>query len=184
MGGRLQLVITASAPISAEVLTFVRCALGCVVLEGYGQTECGAAATLTIEGDAVAGHVGIPLPCCAIKLMDVPELGYVNAGSSTGVGEICIRGPSVFVGYYNAPELTAETLDAEGWLHTGDIGHWTECGTLAIVDRRKHIFKLAQVPIIGLRQVHLAYFILFFRNILSNELNIDNRIVISLSAKH
>lgn len=135
-------MITGSAPLSETVLTFIRCALGCIVIEGYGQTECVAASTITIEGDFMPGHVGIPAPCNAIKLVDVPELGYF---AKEKVGEVCIRGTNVFKGYYQMPEQTRETLDADGWLYTGDIGRWTERGTLKIVDRKKHIFKLAQV---------------------------------------
>lgn len=142
LGGRVKLMITGSAPISENVLNFIRCAAGCVVIEGYGQTECVAACTVTIEGDPVPNHVGVPTPCNAIKLVDIPELNYF---ASDGAGEVCIRGTNVFQGYYKMPELTAETIDSDGWLHTGDIGRWTERGTLRIVDRKKHIFKLAQV---------------------------------------
>lgn len=94
-----------------------------------------------MEGDSVPGHVGVPSPCNAVKLVDVPELGYY---AKDNAGEICVRGANVFKGYYkNEPETNA-VLDKDGWLHTGDIGRWTDRGTLKIVDRKKHIFKLAQ----------------------------------------
>ncbi|KAL3074122.1 hypothetical protein niasHT_033330 [Heterodera trifolii] len=154
LGGRVKLMITGSAPLSETVLTFMRCATGAVVCEGYGQTECVAAATITIEGDPVPGHVSVPVPCCAVKLIDVPELNYF---AKHGAGEVCVKGPNVFRGYYKMAEQTVETLDTDGWLHTGDIGRWTEQGTLKIVDRKKHIFKLAQGEYVAPEKIELIY---------------------------
>ena len=62
-----------------------------------------------------------------------------------GTGEICFRGDNIMVGYYKAEDKTKETIDEAGWLHTGDIGKWMPNGTLKIIDRKKHIYKLAQV---------------------------------------
>ena len=62
-----------------------------------------------------------------------------------GTGEICFRGDNIMVGYYKAEDKTKETIDEDGWLHTGDIGKWMPNGTLKIIDRKKHIYKLAQV---------------------------------------
>lgn len=76
-----------------------------------------------------------------VKLADFADMGYY---ADQGKGEILVKGPVVFQGYYKMPNKTAETLDADGWLHTGDIGVWTEAGTLRLIDRKKNIFKLSQ----------------------------------------
>ncbi|KAK0166169.1 hypothetical protein PV328_004612 [Microctonus aethiopoides] len=141
MGGRLRLMVVGSAPLAGNVLTFARCALGCLIVEGYGQTECCAPITLTIQGDYVPEHVGPPVACCCVKLVDVPEMEYY---ASNNQGEVCVKGTNVFYGYYKNPEKTAEVIDEHGWHHTGDIGMWNANGTLKIIDRKKHIFKLSQ----------------------------------------
>uniref|UniRef100_A0A8C5H0Y1 Arachidonate--CoA ligase n=1 Tax=Gouania willdenowi TaxID=441366 RepID=A0A8C5H0Y1_GOUWI len=154
LGGRLRMIITGAAPTSPTVLGFLRTALGCQVYEAYGQTECTAGCTYTTPGDWTPGHVGAPLPCNLIKLVDVPEKNYF---ASKGEGEVCVKGPNVFKGYLKDPERTAETLDPEGWLHTGDIGKWLHNGTLKIIDRKKHIFKLAQGEYISPEKIENIY---------------------------
>ncbi|CAJ1057954.1 long-chain-fatty-acid--CoA ligase 1-like isoform X2 [Xyrichtys novacula] len=154
MGGRVRLMLTGAAPISPTVLSFLRAAVGCQFYEGYGQTECTAGCSITSPGDWTAGHVGAPLPCNLIKLVDVAEMNYLAAN---GEGEVCVKGPNVFQGYLKDPEKTAETVDADGWLHTGDIGKWLPNGTLKIVDRKKHIFKLAQGEYIAPEKIENIY---------------------------
>ncbi|KAM4595915.1 long-chain-fatty-acid--CoA ligase 1-like, partial [Polymixia lowei] len=154
LGGRVRLMITGAAPISPTVLTFLRAALGCQFYEGYGQTECTAGCTMTMPGDWSAGHVGAPLPCNSVKLVDVTEMNYLAAN---GEGEVCVKGPNVFRGYLKDPEKTEETIDADGWVHTGDIGKWLPNGTLKIVDRKKHIFKLAQGEYIAPEKIENIY---------------------------
>ncbi|XP_048851563.1 long-chain-fatty-acid--CoA ligase 1a [Brienomyrus brachyistius] len=154
LGGRVRLMITGAAPVSPTVLTFLRAALGCQFYEGYGQTECTAGCTLSLPGDWTAGHVGAPLPCNLVKLVDVPDMNYFAA---KGEGEVCIKGPNVFQGYLKDPEKTAETIDKDGWVHTGDIGKWLPNGTLKIVDRKKHIFKLAQGEYIAPEKIENIY---------------------------
>ncbi|XP_059168578.1 long-chain-fatty-acid--CoA ligase 1-like isoform X2 [Physella acuta] len=141
LGGRVRLITTGSAPISGTVLSFLRCIVGCPILEGYGQTENSAVCTLTIVGDPDSGHVGPPLPCTMIKLADVPEMDYY---SNNNKGEVCLKGGNIFLGYLNDPVKTKEALDDDGWLHTGDVGEWAANGTLKIIDRKKNILKLAQ----------------------------------------
>ncbi|CAD5230381.1 unnamed protein product [Bursaphelenchus okinawaensis] len=153
-GGRMKVVFTGSAPISRNVLSFARCAFGCHIFEGYGQTECVAAATVGTIGDNRPGHVGAPIPCCAVKLVDVPELNYMVKDNK---GEVCIRGYNVTPGYYKNPEETKNAIDADGWLHTGDIGLFEEQGTLKIIDRKKHIFKLAQGEYIAPEKIENVY---------------------------
>uniref|UniRef100_A0A8I5U400 Long-chain-fatty-acid--CoA ligase n=1 Tax=Pongo abelii TaxID=9601 RepID=A0A8I5U400_PONAB len=122
--------------------------------EGYGQTECTAGCCLTMPGDWTAGHVGAPMPCNLIKLVDVEEMNYMAA---EGEGEVCVKGPNVFQGYLKDPAKTAEALDKDGWLHTGDIGKWLPNGTLKIIDRKKHIFKLAQGEYIAPEKIENIY---------------------------
>ncbi|KFQ40046.1 Long-chain-fatty-acid--CoA ligase 1 [Mesitornis unicolor] len=154
LGGKVRLMITGAAPVSASVLTFLRTALGCQFYEGYGQTECTAGCSLSLPGDWTAGHVGAPMPCSAIKLVDVQEMNYLAA---KGEGEVCVKGPNVFRGYLKDPDKTAEALDKDGWLHTGDIGKWLPNGTLKIIDRKKHIFKLAQGEYIAPEKIENVY---------------------------
>ncbi|NXW31392.1 ACSL1 ligase, partial [Phaetusa simplex] len=154
LGGKVRIMVTGAAPVSASVLTFLRTALGCQFYEGYGQTECTAGCSLSLPGDWTAGHVGAPMPCSIIKLVDVQEMNYL---ASRGEGEVCVKGPNVFRGYLKDPEKTAEALDKDGWLHTGDIGKWLPNGTLKIIDRKKHIFKLAQGEYIAPEKIENVY---------------------------
>lgn len=129
-------------------MDFLRVCYSAPVVEGYGQTECSAASTVTLMEDVNAkSKVGVPLVCNEIKLVDVPDMNYTAKDIVDGVpcprGEICFRGSNVFQGYYKMPEQTAEALEGE-WLHSGDIGMWLPDGQLKIIDRKKNIFKLAQ----------------------------------------
>ena len=169
LGGRVRAMITGSAPIAAPVMDFLRVAFSCEVYEGmvvlffwpvssiyafclllfpllflgYGQTETCAASCLTQLGDYKNGHVGGPTPTNEVMLFDVPEMSYSASGNPPR-GEICFRGPSCFSLYYEEPEKTAETIDEDGWVHSGDIGQWDEQGRLSVIDRKKNIFKLSQ----------------------------------------
>ena len=147
----IRFMVSGSAPLSATVMTFFRCLLGVPIVEGYGQTEGATAATIALPWDiASAGHVGGPVPCVEILLADIPEMGYLSTDTNhrgkpcEGRGEIWVRGPSVFKGYYKDEEKTRETVDKNGWLRSGDVGLWNLDGTLQIIDRKKNIFKLAQ----------------------------------------
>lgn len=166
MGGKLRLACTGSAPIAPKTLEFMRIAFSASVCEGYGLTETSAAATVTdITDHTAGGHVGVPLPLCEVKLVDVPDMNYFNTDvvkiNGTAVaaprGEICIRGANLFNGYYKAEDKTKEALDDQGWLHTGDIGTWLPSGDLKIIDRKKNIFKLAQGEYVAPEKIEQVY---------------------------
>jgi long-chain acyl-CoA synthetase len=157
LGGRVKLMLSGSAPISSEVIEFLRICFSATVYEGYGQTETCAVLSLTCSADFTTGHIGVPYPCCEVKLVDLPEMGYTSADQPYPRGEICVRGHQVFREYYRLPDKTAETIDADGWCHTGDVGMWDERGHLRIIDRAKNIFKLAQGEYIAPERIENVY---------------------------
>lgn len=163
LGGRVRLMLTGSAPIAADVLTLLRIAFSAPLLEGYGQTETCAGSVLTHPYESFQGIVGGPTPSIEVKLNDVPDMNYLctdvdEEGRPTPRGEICFRGPTIFKGYYQMPEQTAEAIDAEGWLHTGDVGIVLPYkGALKIIDRKKNFFKLAQGEYVAAEKIEIAY---------------------------
>ena len=122
--GRIRYALSGAAPIAPQVLEWFW-ALGVPVLEGYGMTENTAQATITPADDVRIGQVGRPVPGCELRLADD--------------GEILTRGAGTFLGYFRNPEATAETIDDDGWLHTGDVGVLDDDGFLTITDRKKDI---------------------------------------------
>ena len=122
LGGRVRVMITASAPIAPNVLSFLRTVFCCPIVEAYGQTESCGASFGTKVFDNQSGHVGMPGVGVEYKLDDLPDMKYTRDSKPYPAGEICIRGPAVFKGYFKNLKLTQETMDKDGWLRTGDVG--------------------------------------------------------------
>jgi long-chain acyl-CoA synthetase len=122
-----QVAFSGAAPITVEILLFFL-HLGLPMSEIYGMSECSGPMTWA-PFEVRPGTVGPPIPGCEVKLLDD--------------GEVCCRGGNVFRGYLKDPERTAEVLDDEGWLHSGDIGVFDDAGYLKIVDRKKELIITA-----------------------------------------
>jgi len=160
---RTRVTISGSAPLSKEILLFLRCLLNGVVIEGYGATETTGPTTLQVGGDYSIGNVGGPLPCCDMKLVDVPEMGYLtsdrdhNGQPCKGRGELCLRGYNITPGYFKAPELTKKAFDKDGFMATGDIAIILPNYSIKIVDRKKNFFKLSQGEYVAAEKLEIIY---------------------------
>lgn len=138
-------VFSGAAPLSAELAAEAGGRLGCEVVQGYGMTELSPVSHLTPEGMGKPGSVGLTVPNTEVQIVDPVS------GEPLGIdadGEVWIRGPQVMKGYLNNEAATAQTIDSQGWLHTGDIGHIDADGHLYVVDRLKELIKYKgfQVP--------------------------------------
>jgi 4-coumarate--CoA ligase len=129
---------SAAAPLGADVAGAVAARLSCSVTQGYGMTELSPVCHIGSAGVSPAGSVGRTIPNTQCRVV-VPESG-VDAEPGAE-GEIWVRGPQVMKGYLNRPDATAETVDADGWLHTGDVGRFDADGNLYITDRVKELIK-------------------------------------------
>ncbi|KIM32176.1 hypothetical protein M408DRAFT_326826 [Serendipita vermifera MAFF 305830] len=158
LGGKVHLMTCGSAPVSGDTLTLMRVALSCDLIEGWGMTENVAAGTRLFPGDATGGGtVGFAHACNELKLVDVPSMNYLSTDKPNPRGELCARGPGVFKGYYKDPKNTAEALDADGWLHSGDVAELDPAGRFKIIDRIKNIMKLSQGEYVALEKIENSY---------------------------
>jgi acyl-CoA synthetase (AMP-forming)/AMP-acid ligase II len=137
----LEGIMCGAAPLGAEVAQAVEDRLGCCVCQGYGLTEASPVTHYGPDqrrGQTAHDSIGPSLPNTEVVVADVETGRALGHGER---GEIRIRGPQVMTGYLGAPEATAATLDADGWLHTGDVGYVDEAGYCRIVDRVKELIK-------------------------------------------
>ncbi|KAA8528236.1 hypothetical protein F0562_035513 [Nyssa sinensis] len=156
LGGNVRLILSGAAPLATHVEAYLRVVACCHVLQGYGLTESCAGTFVSLPNELdMLGTVGPPVPNVDVCLESVPDMNY-DACSSTPRGEICIRGETLFSGYYKREDLTKEVL-VDGWLHTGDIGEWQPNGSMKIVDRKKNIFKLSQGEYVAVENLENVY---------------------------
>ncbi|CAH8360106.1 unnamed protein product [Eruca vesicaria subsp. sativa] len=157
LGGNVRIILSGAAPLASHVESFLRVVACCHVLQGYGLTESCAGTFVSLPDRLdMLGTVGPPVPNVDIRLESVPEMNYDALDSTHQRGEICIRGKTLFSGYYKREDLTKEVL-IDGWLHTGDIGEWQGNGSMKIIDRKKNIFKLSQGEYVAVENLENIY---------------------------
>lgn len=105
-GNRIRLVVTGAAPITKDVFQFLQIGFSCPIVQGYGLTETTATGGITWPSNVKPGHCGPPNPCIEIRLQDVPDMKYFSTDSPCPRGEVCLRGNSIFQGYYKNTEQT------------------------------------------------------------------------------
>jgi long-subunit acyl-CoA synthetase (AMP-forming) len=169
LGGNVKMVVTGSAPLSADVQKFMQTVFNCPVRQGYGLTETCAGTCIALPNDNTTGMVGPPQACACIKLRDWAEGNYLNADKDDkdiGMrrGEVLIGGPMVCQGYLVTAAMPDKEVDAKNrddfvtidgirYFCTGDIGQFTAAGGLQIIDRKKDLVKLQQGEYVALSKV-------------------------------
>ncbi len=140
----LRKIFCGAAPLGGELGDEAAARIGCPIVQGYGMTELSPVSHATAGDDAKSGSSGVTVPNTECRIVD-PE---GNDAASGDEGELWVRGPQVMAGYLNNDEATRETIDADGWLHTGDVAKIDADGHMFIVDRVKELIKYKgfQVP--------------------------------------
>ncbi|MHC9296358.1 carboxylic acid reductase [Mycobacterium sp. LTG2003] len=148
LGGRFVSALTGSAPISAEMKTWVETLLDMHLLEGYGSTEAGSV--------FVDGHIQRP-PVIDYKLVDVPDLGYFRTDQPHPRGELLVKSEQMFPGYYKRPDITAEMFDEDGYYRTGDIVAELGPDQVEYLDRRNNVLKLSQGEFVTVSKLEAVF---------------------------
>ena len=157
LGGCVKVIVSGGAPLAPHVEQFLRTSMCCPVVQGYGLTETMAASFVAVPDDIrFYKTVGVPAPSIEYRLEAVPEMNYYPS-SNPPRGEVIVRGPSVFSGYYKDEKQTNGAIDKYGYFHTGDVGEIQPSGALKIIDRKKNIFKLSQGEYVAVEVLESAY---------------------------
>lgn len=128
-GGNMRMMICGGAAINPDVLNGIR-DFGISAVQGYGLTECSPLGALNPDTAPNPASIGVAFPGGQIKTVDINE---------EGIGEICLKGDNIMLGYYQMPNETAEVIDGEGWFHTGDLGYVDDKGYAFITGRKKNV---------------------------------------------
>lgn len=135
-GGRLKKIICGGAPLNQDVANTFR-SLGIEIWEGYGITECAPLVAVDVYYDPKPGSVGLPVNCCEVKIE-----GNMEDNGETVIGEICVKGDNVMLGYYGDEEATSEAFTSDGYFRTGDVGYMDKDGYLYVTGREKSVIVL------------------------------------------
>ena len=122
LGGRVRVMVSGSAPIEKEVMTYLRICCCCPIHEGYGLTEVSAAVTMTTADYPTIGHVGAPLKMVRLRLKSNPEMEFLVTDKPYPRGEVVIKSGGEFGGYFMREDMTAEAFEDDGWFRSGDVG--------------------------------------------------------------
>ncbi len=131
----VRLAVSGAARLPEETARSIERRYGLALKEGYGLTEAAPVVTSTVDTDAPLGSVGVPVPGLEVRLVDADGEDVLIGDA----GELWVRGPNVFAGYWNDPEATARTINADGWLITGDVATVDDNGFIYLVDRVKDL---------------------------------------------
>ncbi|KAL7066178.1 putative long-chain fatty acid CoA ligase [Cryptosporidium serpentis] len=155
LGGNIRVILSGSAPLDKIIQSRIRSFVCVPCFEGYGMSEILAAFLPEID-DYSLGTIGGPAPCYEFKLVSVSDMGY-NIKNNPPSGELYVRGPASFIGYFLDKEGTENVISSDGWIKTGDICELLNNGSIRIIDRRKSIFKLAQGEYIAPEKLENIY---------------------------
>ena len=150
-------LVSGSAPLDPTLHKFFRAAFGTRFLQGYGLTETYGQGLCQQEGDLSVGNCGACSPGNELMLLDVPDMEYFSTDKPQPRGELCIRGGTLFSGYYKNEEETKKAMLPDGWFRTGDICTVDSRGRFQIIDRRKNVLKLAQGEYISPERIENIY---------------------------
>ncbi|KAH0481601.1 MAG: hypothetical protein KVP17_001656 [Porospora cf. gigantea B] len=154
LGDRLRLLISGGSPLPPATHERVEALFGVPIIEGFGMSETFGPAMVSHCLDGVHGHIGGPAIGVQFKLVSVPDMEYHETDDPPR-GELCLRGDSVSPGYFCLS--TEKTMDADGWLHTGDIAELGPGNSVRIIDRKKNIFKLSQGEYVSPEKLETVY---------------------------